>query len=223
VTVANRNSPGQILDSGNSRFHGGAIAGDDDLAGRVAIGHGHAAVGLTESQQLRDAIVGETDNRGHCPRPTLAGCLHLLATFSDESNRVAQRDDSRGNHGRVLAQRMAGDVDRFRSGDAGGGPALAQSGEEGDRDGHDRRLGIDRQVQLLGRAVECKPAYRFVEGLVGFRKHGGCCGRGLDQSLSHSHRLGTLTGENEGYSIHVLLTVSLGSYARVGRLAEPGL
>ena len=71
---------------------------------------------------------------------------------------------------------MSGAIRGYRGGNAGGGPPLAQSGQERDRRRDESRLGVGRQIQLFDRAVERKAADRLAEGGVGFG-HDGCRGR----------------------------------------------
>ena len=86
--------------------------------------------------------------------------------------------------------------------DSGRRPALSQRGEERDRHGDDGGLGVDRQVELLGRAVEREVADRLTKGGVRLGHDGRGRRRGLDQGLAHAYGLGALTGEYEGNAIH---------------------
>ena len=56
----------------------GPLAGHDDLAGRIPIGDDERAMRGGAVDQLRQACVVETDERGHRPVAALAGRLHQL-------------------------------------------------------------------------------------------------------------------------------------------------
>ena len=155
-------------------------------------------------------------------RPWPEACI-WQAALADEPDGVGEGDDAGGDHGGVLAHRVAGGVGGLRGGDAGRGPALAERGQEGDRDGDEGGLGVDGEVELLGRAVEGEAADRLAEGFVGFGHDGRGGRRGLDQGLAHADRLGSLAGEDERDSIHVLWLVSFGpGVRRVGATARAG-
>ena len=81
-------------------------------------------------------------------------------------------------------------------------PALAERGEIGDRGGEEGRLGIDGQVERLGRALPGEPADRLAERVVGFGEDGRGRRRRDGEGLSHPDGLGPLAGEHEGESTH---------------------
>jgi hypothetical protein len=115
---------------------------------------------------------------------------------------------------------MARGVGGLRGGYSGRFPALTKRGKKGDRDGHEGRLSVDREVELLGRTIKSEATYRLAQRFVGFRKDRSGGRRGSGQSLPHAHRLGSLAGEHKRYAVHGLWLVSFGSrpYAEPARL-----
>ena len=139
--------------------------------------------GSAEGDQLGEPRVIEADDGRHGARSSLAGGLHLAAALADEPDRVAQGDHACRDHGRVLAHGVAGGVGGLRDGDAGRRPTLAKSGQEGDRDGHQGGLSVDRQVELLGRAVESQAADRLAQRVVGLREDAEAAGEAAARAL----------------------------------------
>ena len=70
---------------------------------------------------------------------------------------------------------MAGRVGRLRGGESCRSPALAQRRKERDRDGDQCGLGVDSEIELLGRAVESQAADRLAQRVVGFGEDGRRC------------------------------------------------
>ena len=62
-------------------------------------------------------LVRQADDRGH--RAVLSRCLHLPAALADEAEAVGERDDAGGDHGAVLAHRVAGEEGRRQAGSVG--------------------------------------------------------------------------------------------------------
>ena len=93
---------------------------------------------------------------------------------------------------------------RLRRVDPEAGPALAQGGEVGDRRREQGRLGVDRQVELVGGSLEGQAADRLAERGVGFGEDGRGGRRGGGQGLAHADRLRPLAGEDEGDPAHAL-------------------
>ena len=137
---------------------GRALARDDDLARGVPVRDDEDAVRRGAGDQLGQTGVVEADERGHRAVAALAGGLHQPAALAHEPDAVLEREGAGGDEGGVLAHRVTRDERRHVLGQAVGGPALAQRGEDRDRGGEDRRLGVLGQVEPVGRAVPGKAA-----------------------------------------------------------------
>ena len=96
----------QVLGLLRGAFDRGPLAADHDLAGRVAIGDREDAQRPTGGLQTRQLLVRQADDRGH--GAVLRRRLHLLAALAHETHAVGERDHAGGDHGAVLAHRVAG-------------------------------------------------------------------------------------------------------------------
>ena len=104
--------------------------------------------------ELGQPGVVEADERGHRPVAALARRLHQLARARGRGGR---RRRGTATPAATSAEYWPIEWPAAKAGcgaaEAGGGPALAQRLEDGDRRGEERRLGVLGQVQPLGRAV----------------------------------------------------------------------
>ena len=137
----------------------GALAGDDDLAGRVAVGDDERAVRGRRATELGESGVVEADDRGHRAVAALAGGLHQLAAAPDEADAVGERDDAGRDQRAVLAHRVAGREGRAA---AATPPVASTRSRSASRMaievGEDRRLGVARS----GRARSAGPSQASV-------------------------------------------------------------
>ena len=94
---------------GEARLHGRALAADDDLPRRVAVGDAEDAVRGGPLHERREFGIIEADDGGHPPFPACPAGLHLLAADPDQAHGIAQGRARPGRHeGRVLAHRVTG-------------------------------------------------------------------------------------------------------------------
>ena len=192
-----------LLRERRAGLDGGTLAGDDDLARRVAVGDDEDPVCPGALDELRQARIVEPDDGGHRAVAALPGCLHQPAALAHEPEAVVEVEGACGDEGRVLAHRMAGREGGLRRDQALGGPPLAKRGEDRDRGRKDRRLGLLGEIEALGGTVPGDGADRLAEGAIGGREHGGCGGRGLGERSAHPDRLRSLSGKHEGKLRHV--------------------
>ena len=68
---------------------------------------------------------------------------------------------------------------------------------DGERDRHQRRLGILGERQRIGRPVPDRFAEPLAERRVDFLEHLPRRGKGVGQRLAHANRLTSLAGKNE--------------------------
>src|SRR5688572_16763396 len=97
------------------------------------------------------------------------------------------------------------------------GACLIERAQIGDRGGQDRRLRVQRQVQIFGRPGEAELGDRLAQGLVGRPKAGSRRSRTLGKGKAHADVLRTLSGEDERDSIHWPVTLA-GRTARLRTL-----
>ena len=149
------------------------------------------------------AASAQTASTSACSRPRMAamapspdrdGVLHGVAAHPEQARRVGQRQRSgRGKRG-VFAERVAGDIGRA-VGQARA--ARLERPQRGDRHGHQRRLGVGRQRQLLLRAF---PDQRSTAARPARRRPPRTPG-GLRETpspdLAHAHALAALTRKGE--------------------------
>ena len=121
------------------------VPGDDDLAGRVVVGHPHVALGPLA--RGLGVVVGDAEQRGHRARRLFAGAGHGLAPRHDEADPVLEAEGAAGHQRGVLAEAVAG---------AGGW----READPFDRVEHDQaedgrgQLGVLGLGELLDRRVE---------------------------------------------------------------------
>ena len=88
---------------------GGALAGDDDLPRRVAVGDDEDAVLRGRLDQFGESRIVEPDQGCHGPVASLPRCLHQPATLSDEPDAIREVEGAGGDECRVLAHRVTSD------------------------------------------------------------------------------------------------------------------
>ena len=98
--------------------------------------------------------------------PSMPRSCMIRPALADEAERIVVVDRVRGDGGGVLAGRMTGERLR-RDLDAGLQRLLAHRLQEGEARGEDGGLGVDGQVELLGRTLEDHLGQRDAERLVG--------------------------------------------------------
>ncbi|GJE44827.1 hypothetical protein AEGHOMDF_4018 [Methylobacterium soli] len=125
-----------------------------------------------------------------CHRP-----LHCLAADAQELGRVGDRDGAGGGQGRILAERVAGDaLHAPREIEAALG---LEHPEHREARGHQGRLGIRRQGQLLARPLEHQPRQVLAERGIDLLEHRAGLRVGLGEGTAHADDLTALAGENE--------------------------
>ena len=159
-------------------------AGDYRLPGRIKVGSLHDLSGLG-----RDLGAG-LDNLGrvqlqHCCHGSLAGWngdLHRPAASLNGAKSVGKAHGSGNDVRRPLAQRVSGSERRFYA-------VLGQNACCRNADGHNRRLGIFGQPQVLFRTLKAQLRQRKAERVIGLGK-GLCCYRKtLGKLAAHADRL----------------------------------
>jgi hypothetical protein len=190
--------PGEL----RAGLDGRPVAGDDDLAGGVPVGHDERPVCRGPSDQLGEPHVVKPDERRHRSVGALSGGLHLATALADQADAVAEVDDAGGHEGGVLAHRVARGEGGGRRRRVRARPALAHRLKDGDRRGEDRRLGVLGQVESFNGAVPGECAERLAEGRVGGSEHRGGGRGGRGEVPAHAHRLRALAGKDEGERRH---------------------
>ena len=87
---------------------GGALARDDDLAGRVPVGDDEHAVRAGALDEFRQPGVVEADEGGHRAIAALPGGLHQPAPLADEPDGVGEVEGAGRDHRGVLAHGVPG-------------------------------------------------------------------------------------------------------------------
>lgn len=72
-----------------------------------------------------------------------------------------------------------------------------ENADDGDRDGHQRRLGVRRQGQRVLRTIEHDVRKLFTERLIDLLENGAGFGKILGEILAHADGLTALTGKSE--------------------------
>ncbi len=135
----------ELLGDGTGRGHAVGRAGDDDLTGRVEVGHPHVAVGPPAGDL--DEVVVEPEDRGHRAGVVDAGLVHRVGPLDDEAHALVERQGTGGGERGVLAEAVAGAHRRFETEAFGG----VEDHEAGDERGE---LGVARVAQRIGVGVE---------------------------------------------------------------------
>ncbi len=191
-------APGaEPLRGGRGGLDGGSDTGDHHLARGVAVGHAERAVGGAGRDEVVESFVGEADDRGHRARVPFTRCLHQAPALPHQADPVGEGDDARGDHGRVLAHRVAGGECGGEGGPAGGRAPVLEGAQECDGGREEGRLGVDREVEGLGRAFPGEARERLAEGLVGGREHRRGGRRHVCEGAAHADGLRALAGEDE--------------------------
>ena len=177
----------------------GSLAGDDELLGRVRVGHADDAAGFARGALAGALELGavETVDRGHAARTMVAGLLHQPAALADQPQRVAEVQRAGGDQRGVLAQAVASDEARRLPVLTDGLELFAHRGQAGQRHGQNGRLGVDRVFELVGRALEAQLRQLEAEDLVGLLEDAPRGARGLVQRFAHADVLRPLAGEHE--------------------------
>ncbi|MNE54525.1 hypothetical protein D3C80_1493080 [compost metagenome] len=186
----------QFLGLLDGAVHGGLVARDDDVAVVVVVGDDtdadfRAGLGRCFGQSQ---IRLRTDQRGHRALAHRHGALHGLTAQLQQAGRVRQADRPDRRQGRIFAQRVTGDK-------AGLGHVHAeldlQHPRRRRRDGHQGRLGVFGQGQLVFRAFAHQVEQLLVQRVVDLGEDVACAGEGLGESCAHADALAALTGEEK--------------------------
>ena len=139
----------ELLGDGARPGHGLDGPGDDDLAGRVVVGHPHLALGALAGGV--DGVVVGAHHRRHGPGVLLGRVVHGLAPLDHEPHALVEAEGAAGGQGGVLAQAVA----RAH----GGLDADALDGVEDDEAEHERgQLGVGAEGELVLVDVERRRA-----------------------------------------------------------------
>ncbi len=185
----------QFLGLFDRQFHRLLHAGDDNLAGIVVVGdNNHASrspslAGLFSQLQVRLA-----DQGCHGADADRRGALHGLAAQFQQPCRIRQAERAGRRMGRVFAQAVAGDVFCCRARHT---EITLKDLCGGQRHGHDRRLGVFGQGQLIFGAVLHQLEQLLAQRLVDFVEDVASAREILKQLCAHADALRTLSGKNE--------------------------
>ena len=94
----------------HGRLHAGAVAGDDDLAGTVVVGHLRDAAGCRNfGADVRPPALRPVPGRPpSCPARAFTGFLHQAAALANQAQTVGIGEAAGRDQGRVLAHAVAG-------------------------------------------------------------------------------------------------------------------
>ena len=165
-----------VLASSGAGLDGRPLAGHDDLARGVAVGHDEDAVGRGALDQFGEPGVVEADERRHRAVATLAGGLHQPAALADEADAVVEREAPAATSAVYCPIEWPAMKAGTGSARPLGRPALAERGEDRDRGGEDRRLGVLGPVQAFGRALPGEVADRSPSASSAFAKTAAAAG-----------------------------------------------
>ena len=132
-----------------ARATASAVAGDDDLARGVVVGHPHLAFGPLAGGL--DGVVVGAQHRRHGAGVLLGGVVHGLAPLGDEAQALLEAERAAGGQGGVLAQAVAG-AQRGLDADALDGVEDDEAEDEG------RQLGVGGGGELVLVGVEQQTA-----------------------------------------------------------------
>ncbi len=128
-----------------------AVAGDDDLIGRVEI-HRLDHLALRRfATRVRDAGIVEAHDRRHRPDARRHGFLHRLRAETHQRQRVGECQRAAGDQRRVFAQAVAGEQ-RGRAATRGAPGAIHRDA----RREHDR-LRVDGQIERVVAGLDQRP------------------------------------------------------------------
>ncbi len=164
------------------------LAGKDDLAGAVEVGHVHVRVG---GHAARDVFL-RADERRHGARAGLAGFFHEPAARLDELQPVLERERARRRVRGEFAQRKPRrrrhrEIAHLR----------AQGRQRGEAVDEKRGLAVGGQRELVQRAFERQRGKRSAERRVGLLEKCGRGGRVRGEFAAHADGLRALPGKEE--------------------------
>jgi hypothetical protein len=171
------------------------VAGDHDLGAAIVVrGVADLALGRRPGD-FEGRVVFETQEGRHGALPDRDGVLHGVAADPQQAGGVGDGKASGGREGRIFAKRMP----RHE----GGVPLQVETGlglQDADRrqaDGHEGRLGVGRESEVLGRPLphDCRELLR--QGLVHLVEDRPGLGKRLGEGLAHPDRLTSLSREDE--------------------------
>ena len=173
-------------------FERGLFARDHDLSRRVVV-HGFDDARTRRGRFAADGLdvfVSEADDRRHAAHADRHGALHRLRAEAHELHAFGKRKGACAAERGVLAERVAGHHFGLRA--ACGDPGLIERRAREE----ERRLGVDREAEIGGRAFGDERRNRRAERLVG-RADGRFNGRIAGKAVEHADRLAPLAGENK--------------------------
>ncbi len=171
------------------------MAADDDLPGRIVVGDGADLTPGGLDGDLAGDVDVETEQCRHRPLADRHRLLHRLAAAFDEARRLGRGQRAGCRKGRVLAQRMAGDIGGL-PGDVE--PRFArQDAHRRETDREQRGLGVLGQHQVALGALEHQPREVLRQGVVDLLEQKARRREGLGQRPTHAGRLRALPGKHK--------------------------
>ena len=133
----------------------------------------------------------QAHDRGHGALPRRYCLLHGFAAQVNQSDRICERQGSRGHQCGKLAQRVAGakverQIDRF-----------THRPQDSDRIGQDGRLRILGEREPIGRTLETDFGDRKAERLIGLFEDRAGAGKLAGQIAAHADALRPLTWKQQ--------------------------
>ena len=185
-----------FLDQRDGALDRALVAREHDLAGIVVVGDG-ADFTLCRSigQRLRLVDVG-AEQRRHGADADGHGGLHRLPAQLQQARGVGQAESPGGAERGIFAKAVAGDeIALVGQADAA---FLLEHAQHRDGIGHDRRLGVFGQRQLILWPFAHDRRELLAERVVDFLEHLARGGAGFGEFGTHADFLAALTGKYEG-------------------------
>ncbi len=191
-------------------FDGALVAGDDDLVGRVQVGGGDDFALGGFGEDAGECFERHPEDGGHGPDTGGDCVLHILATFADEAEGVAEVEATGGDERGVFAEGVAGNIVR-------GTDFSFEHGPGGDRDGQERGLGVFGEAELVVGAFETEFGEREAEGIIGLFEAAPGGLKVLREGEAHARELRALAGEEESGFHRIPLHYRTGCFVVMAR------
>ena len=181
--------------SADRALDGGLVAGDHDLGAAIVVRRVADLALRRLAGDLERGLVFEAEQGRHRPLPHRNRLLHGVAADAQQPRRIGDREAAGGGERRIFAERMAGDE---------GGVALQveaglglQHAHGRQADGHEGRLGVRGEGELLGRPLPDEARQLLRQGRVHLVEDGPGLRKGLGQRLAHADGLAALARKDE--------------------------
>ncbi len=163
--------------------------------------------------ERRRLLLVETQNGGHRAGVLLPGQFHEPAALLDQAEAVLKREGVRSDGGGVLAEAVAGHMERCQGREKA---PLLGGGQTSEADDHDSRLGVLGLPEEIVRPLKAYLREGASQYGVGILEEAAGSRRRLQNVLPHAHLLRALAGEDPSRAGSSLTRIGLPAATRQG-------